>query len=92
MDLFEVDKAAKFDTKDECRQWIADRVIRFKLAMRNVQFSDGEVGLGQSKKDGRIVNTKEEGYKPDGLDEPLKKYAKPVRENGKWMAVMLYEQ
>lgn len=92
MELFDVDKAASFDTKAQCREWIKDRVIRFKLAVENVVFPDGVVGLSQRKTDGRIVNIKSEGYKPDGLDEPLKKYAKPVRNGAKWMAAMLYEK
>jgi hypothetical protein len=92
MELMNVDKASTFESKEACRQWIADRVIRFKLAVGDVIMPNGVIGFSQRKTDGRIVDTKEPGYKPDALDEPLKKYAKAVRQDKKWMAAMLYQK
>jgi hypothetical protein len=92
MALYDEDKASTFNTRAECQEWIKDRVIRFKLAMGNVMFEDGVAGLSQRKADGRILNIKSEGYKSGALDEPLKKYAKPVRSGTKWLAAMLNEK
>lgn len=92
MQLQDESAAKTFDTKEECRKWISDRVVRFKLGIGTVVLSDGTPGISQQKKDGRIIDTTAEGYKPDGLDEPLKIYAKPVRNGDKWMAAMLYKQ
>lgn len=92
MDLLDEDKASTFNTRAECLEWIQERVIRFKLAVNDVVLPNGVTGLSQRKTDGRILSTKAEGYKPGGLDEPLKRYAKPVRQNGKWMAVMFMDK
>lgn len=83
-------EARAFDTREACQEWIHGRVIRFKLAMEHVLLPDGSTGVAPKKVDGRILDARSDGYKSTALDEPLKNYAKPVRRDGKWLAVVRY--
>lgn len=92
MKLYDEAGAKTFATKADCQKWIRDRAVRFKLAVEPVELPNGETVLTQRKTDGRIVDITADGYKAGGLDEPLKRYAKPVRQGDRWMAVMLFDQ
>jgi hypothetical protein len=88
MDIHDTETADKFDTKDECRQWINDRVVRFKLRMVRARTPEGKLTYIPQKCDGKIVVITSEGFKRSGTDEPLSNYAAPMRQDDKWFAVM----
>lgn len=89
MDIHDEDQAAKFDTRQECKEWIDDRVVRFKLKMVKAQTrTPGEFTFVPQKFGGTIHCESAEGFKSSGTDEPLSNYAEPVKKDGKWMAVM----
>jgi len=89
MTLHDQDTATKFETKEECLQWINDRVVRFKLKIGLGKDKDGKTVPGQLRKaDGKILNTKAEGFQPGGTDEPLDNYASPEKRDDVWMAIM----
>ena len=92
MKLHNENSAPRFDTKDECWQWIDQRVVRFKLKMVKAQTSDGNFTFLPQKCDGKIINTSIDGFKEDGTDEPLRNYAAPAKLDNKWLAVMRLQE
>lgn len=94
MALHATKTASKFDTREACRNWINDRVVRFKLKMVKARVSDNpdKFTYIPQKFDGKIINTKSGEFKETAGDEPLGKYASPTKENNKWMAVMRLQE
>lgn len=88
MTVHNAEKAEKFNTKDECWDWINSRIVRFKLKMVRVKDESGQPSFAPQKCDGQIINTLTEGFKPSATDEPLKAYAEPVKDGDQWMAIM----
>lgn len=88
MALQDADNAAKFNTRQECWDWINQRVVRFKLKMVPAMTPDGKSTFAPEKCDGQILNTLAEDFKPGHTDEPLKVYAEPVQQGEVWMAAM----
>jgi hypothetical protein len=89
MELHEKEGAVKFDSRKECQEWIDERVVRFKLRMvKAATATPGEYTFVPQKCDGQIVHTKTEDFKKSATDEPLKNYASPLKDDGKWLAVM----
>jgi len=93
MTLHDQENAVKFDTEAECASWIADRIVRFKLKVSHGKTPEGTFAIGALRKDeGKILDTKVEGFKSGGVDEPLSNYAEPTKQNGVWLAVMKLQE
>ena len=94
MAIHDTETANKFDTRIECRSWINDRVVRFKLKMVKAQVPNepDRFTYVPQKFDGKIVDTQVDGFKETSGDEPLSKYASPTKEGAKWMAVMRLQE
>jgi hypothetical protein len=89
----QTENANQFDDREACLQWIDDRVVRFKLRMvKAATQTPGEFTYIPQKEEGKIVNTLAEGFKESGTDEPLSNYASPVKQDGKWLAVMMMQE
>jgi len=61
-----------FKTPEECDAWIADRVARWTVVLRNGALT---------KVNFTVKNTKHPDFKPEGVDEPLKNVVKPKRDS-----------
>jgi len=89
MALHDTENAVKFESREDCLHWIEDRIVRFKLKLSHGQDKDGNFAVGPLRKaDGKIMDTKAEGFKEGGIDEPLKNYAEPSKQDGEWLAIM----
>lgn len=87
-----------FKSRDECQKWIDSRVIRFSYAVKKVVMpgvkTDAKTYIPNMwtttiQKDGSVVlNPSDPGYVKEDGDEPLKDYAKPVRQGREWIAFM----
>lgn len=90
MELYDTKTASKFKTQSECRSWIKDRIVRFRLKMIRTPVSGTKLKFTYvpQKFDGKIINIGSDGFKELVGDEPLNKYASPVKKDGKWLAVM----
>jgi hypothetical protein len=80
--------ANTFDTRDDCLEWINDRIVRFKLKMVAARTPAGDPTYVPQKIDGRIHDSTAEGFKESGTDEPLSNYAAPKKQDNKWVAYM----
>ena len=87
-----------FNSREECQGWIDSRVIRFsysigKAALPGIKTAKQtyipDMWTTEFQKDGGIVldPSAADFVKKDG-DEPLSKYAKPVRNGKSWVAFM----
>lgn len=89
MTLHDTENAVKFESRKECRKWIAKRIVRFKLRMvKTLTITPGEFTYVPHKEQGKIICTLDEGFEESGTDEPLKNYAEPTKQDGEWLAVM----
>lgn len=87
-----------FNSRDECQKWIDARVIRFSYSIGKVvlpgvktekQTYIPDMWTTNVEKDGGIVlDPTTADYVKRDEDEPLNKYAKPVRQGRGWIAFM----
>jgi hypothetical protein len=87
-----------FSSRDECQEWIKSRVIRFsyvvsKVALPGVKTDKTtfipDMWTTSIEKDGGVVlDPTQPDYANTGMDEPLSKYARPVRQGREWVAFM----
>lgn len=84
--------ATTFKTREECEEWIARRVMRFKASFVQVPLGGNHYTHVLQKHSGAIVDASQPGYKKYEFDEPLKRLAKPVRDGEVWRAVIPTEQ
>lgn len=90
--------ADTFDSREACQKWIDSRVIRFSYAFKKVGLpgikTDAKTYVPDMwttafEKDGSIVlDPLSPSYKKQDGDEPLKDYARPVRQGRSWIAFM----
>jgi hypothetical protein len=87
-----------FNSRDECQKWIDSRVIRFAYSFQKVALpgvkTDTKTYIPDMwttavEKDGGIVlDPTAPDYEKGSEDEPLRNYAKPVRQGRTWIAFM----
>ena len=70
---------AAFTSRALCQSWIDDRVLRFQIKMHLVETPGGLVAVPQ-KGPGKVVLSASPDYKKMAYDEPLSRYAEPVRD------------
>lgn len=84
-----------FASREECQKWIDSRVIRFSYTMSKVVIPGFETAASSvpnmwtfepKKSSGEILDPSAPGYVRQDTDEPVSKYAKPVRHFDKWFA------
>jgi len=93
MPLHDTENAVKFSSKQECRTWISERIVRFKLRMVKVQTqTPGEFAYAPQKESGKIFCTSDDDFVKSGTDEPLKNYAEPIKQGDEWMAIMRVQE
>jgi hypothetical protein len=86
-----------FDSRAECQAWIDSRVIRFTYALSKVVMPGFQTAAAPvpdmwthtfEKSGGLVLDPKAPDYVKSDMDEPVSKYAKPVRHADKWFAFM----
>ena len=94
MELYDAETANKFKSRPECQSWIKDRIVRFRLKMIKTRVPGVEVKFTYvpQKFDGKIININSDGFEDLVGDEPLNKYASPVKKAGEWLAVMRLQE
>ena len=86
-----------FTSREECQKWIDSRVIRFTYTMGRVVMPGFNTAAAPvpdmwttevQKNSGAILDPLAPDYVKSDSDEPVSKYAKPVRHFDKWFAFM----
>ena len=86
-----------FDSRAECQTWIDSRLFRFSYSIGKATMPGFEVSAATvpdmwthsiQRSTGTVIDPTQSDYVRNDMDEPVSKYAKPVRHHGKWFAFL----